>query len=48
MSVADRISNQVEFSVEAQRKMIFAVYSTVFSVSASTTRTPVARFLSLS
>src|SRR5690348_2389789 len=48
MSVAERRSSQVELSVEAQRKTIFATWSVTWLVTASSTRTPVARFLSLS
>ena len=47
-SVAERSSNQVELSVDAQRKMMRALYSTVALVTASITRTPVARLLFLS
>src|SRR5712691_7047109 len=47
-SIADRSSSQVEFNVDAQRKMMRAVYSAVCMLTASSTRTPVARFLSRS
>src|SRR6266705_181056 len=47
-SVAERSRSHVELSVEAHRKITRAVYSVVLSVNPSITRTPVARFLSLS
>src|SRR2546422_7961315 len=47
-SVADRSSSHVEFNVDAQRKMMRAVYTVVCSVTASSTRTPPARLRSRS
>src|SRR5262245_12239424 len=47
-SVAERISSQVEFNVDAHRNTTFARYSVVAFVSASITRTPPARLRSRS
>src|SRR5258706_13361184 len=47
-SVAEFINIQAEFIVDAFRKTIFALYSTVLFVSASSTSTPVAFLVSLS
>src|SRR5207237_8555186 len=47
-SVAERSSNHVAFNADAHRKMTRAVYSVVWPVIASRTRTPVARCLSRS
>src|SRR5690348_11414509 len=48
ISVAEFIRIQVEFSADAHRNTILALYSIVFADSASMISTPVAFFVSLS